>query len=434
MGLEVIWTGFAYNLFESRINSITNDLRAYTINLFHHWIVYRIRSKRVPDWWKPASRNRFHGGDKAAFSRALLVLLEKILLLSFCKTERAFDELGLTGLSNARNVYARVGKSYRYTLDDTPNKETDLLARHAQLGFSGRYRTSFTRKLHLLEKATGHPVDLPDRWHDIQNNFNQYKDFRELAVALEATLIKVLKRGQDEFWAGSLEGDLEALYISAFGSKRILESRFGPFWYGALAFHQGPTRWLWDSLCHEPPEHEPTPQHLYQQALDIGEKAGDIDGTNRIRHVCEVEPYLARCSRIFDSFLRVEHQTFQQVVAWVVSRYGNNPLMAVAPPDPSALISALEGEGEKRLRILLEMQALEASALVDKLLEYHKVVSDYRHSGPWVQEEGGVWRQRHFLPTPEGEEGAAGPEPWLHPYYGGPFLNLAQAIRRGMTP
>jgi len=433
MGLEVIWTGFAYNLFESRINSITNDFRSYTINLFHHWIIYRVRAKRDPKWWKPTSRNRFQGGDKAAFSRALLVLLEKILLLAFCKTGLSFDDQGLTGLNNARNVYVRAGRAYRYSLDDTPNKDTDILARHAQLGFSGRYRTAFTSKLLLLEKATGHPVENADRWERIQKLFCRFSEFRDLGDALEATLVKVLEHGQDEFTAASLEVGLEDLYVKAFGSRARLEKKFAKFWQDELALHEGTTRWLWESLSRAQPSSELSPQKLYQNALEIGERAGDVQGTQGIRRICEVEPYLARASRIFDGLLLIENHTYQQAVEWVVSRYGNYPLLEVAPPDPQDLVSALDGVGKERLAILLPLHDLAGSKLVLKLLEYHKFVSDYRRSIPWVQEEGGFWRQRRLLPAPTDKESEASQEPWLHPYYGWPFVNLAQAIRRGAS-
>lgn len=37
--ITVIWSGLGREIFSSRISSITNDLRSYTVNLLHHAVI-----------------------------------------------------------------------------------------------------------------------------------------------------------------------------------------------------------------------------------------------------------------------------------------------------------------------------------------------------------------------------------------------------------
>ena len=39
LGLQVIWSAYGQKIFKNRISSISNDVRNYTLNLFHHYIV-----------------------------------------------------------------------------------------------------------------------------------------------------------------------------------------------------------------------------------------------------------------------------------------------------------------------------------------------------------------------------------------------------------
>jgi hypothetical protein len=39
LGLQVIWSAYGQEIFKNRISSISNDVRNYTLNLFHHHIV-----------------------------------------------------------------------------------------------------------------------------------------------------------------------------------------------------------------------------------------------------------------------------------------------------------------------------------------------------------------------------------------------------------
>ena len=41
LGMQSIWTSFGQRIFEKRTTSVATDIRNYTINLFHHYVINR---------------------------------------------------------------------------------------------------------------------------------------------------------------------------------------------------------------------------------------------------------------------------------------------------------------------------------------------------------------------------------------------------------
>lgn len=427
MGLGVIWTGFASKLFRSRVNSIVNDFRAYTVNLFHHYMVYRIRARRDANWWKAPSRRKFQEGEAATFSRMLLVNLEKILLLSFCKAGYdQYKEDGLIGLANTRNAWERQGaQGFKFVLDE---RDGEVLRRQVQLGFSGRYRTPFTTHLELLNPQTGHPVEFAEAWTEIDALFQGHTGFRKLTNALESTICGFLSKQADEFTVRSLDESVEALIVGCFGNRRELEDDFGPFWRERLALDEGETAWLWKALPLVQTDEGVDAKELYHKALELAITAGEDDSAGTIRMIVDLEPFLARLFLIFNGFLQVQNHSLEKTVEWVRERYGEYPLKGVAPKDPEDLVVTLEGEGRSRLRQILEFVPLDASDLVLQMLSYHHGVSEYRKSAPWVQLVGKEWRRNLTI---RGDDSQQPDDSWVNGYYAGSFVSVAQAIRRG---
>jgi hypothetical protein len=43
LGQQVIWSSFGQRVFRNRVNSISNDVRNFTINLLHHGVIRSIQ-------------------------------------------------------------------------------------------------------------------------------------------------------------------------------------------------------------------------------------------------------------------------------------------------------------------------------------------------------------------------------------------------------
>ncbi|NMG31753.1 hypothetical protein [Aromatoleum evansii] len=421
LGLRVVWSGLAHNVFRFRVNSITNDLRAYTINLFHCWVVKQIRMEMDPSAWSESYRSKFQLGSSPKFTRSLLVFLEKVMLYAFCSTKREINAEGLIGFSNASRRYLEEGKKFPLLLDDV---EGEILVRQVQLGFSGRYRTAFTQHLKLLHPESGHPVDCLDTWSAVNNEFMRRKNFAKLSMLLRDNVRVLLARKNADIRQADIDSEIFDLYVQCFGKRATLDKEFSPFWHPILSFDIGETRWLWQTL----ETYERSAATVFRSALEAARKAkADMNGNEikGLRHVCEVEPYLARISRIFDALLNADFRKGGQCADWMNMRYGERPLVPVFPSSADEIGSAISGEGQERLRSLLRLRELSAPEIVERIVEYHADVSEYRAARPWIRLVGQhLDREVEIKASRDYDENE-----WVHDYHASQFVGLASSLK-----
>ena len=102
LGMLIIWSAYGQEIFRNRVNSISNDVRNYTLNLFNHYLVRRLiqdesilLSKRLTDV--------YGGKDTLFFKYACLLHLENLFTFSILKYEgKGGDSSGVLGISNGR--------------------------------------------------------------------------------------------------------------------------------------------------------------------------------------------------------------------------------------------------------------------------------------------------------------------------------------------
>ncbi len=49
LGLQVIWSDLGQRIFNYKLTSISNDIRNFTINLFHHYLIRDIVQRELSD-------------------------------------------------------------------------------------------------------------------------------------------------------------------------------------------------------------------------------------------------------------------------------------------------------------------------------------------------------------------------------------------------
>lgn len=421
LGLRIVWSGLAHNIFRYRVNSITSDLRAYTINLFHYWVVMRVRREMDVSLWSEHFRTKFQQGSHPKFTRSLLVVLEKVFLASICATTNAIDSAGIIGLSNATRRYLQAGKEIPLVFDDVVG---EILVRQVQLGFSGRYRTAFVQHLKLVDEETGHPFDNPVAWANAAKKFESIKRFKTLGDLLCLNIKKLLSKKTDEIRHSDITPEIFELYVDCFGSRAWIDKEFAPYWNPILRLDENETRWLWDSFS---TSHQ-SAVTVYLSALDAARKAKcDFDGVEvrGIRQVCEFEPYIARISRIFDSLLSIQFRKIQDVSQWIRNRYGDLPLHEVFPDRADEIAEAISGEGKARVLKLLLLRSHDPEALVQGIIDYHVTVSKYRNARPWIKLTGHLLvRETEFKASPSYDD-----KLWVHDYHAFQFGSLANSLK-----
>lgn len=120
LGFLTIWSGYGQKIFRNRISSISNDVRSYTLNLFHHYLIRNlIRDDSVI--LSIALTKAYPGGkDSLAFKQACLIHLENLFVFAHLQNEQQGMKWepqavvsGLLGVSKARR---RMGAGEQVTL------------------------------------------------------------------------------------------------------------------------------------------------------------------------------------------------------------------------------------------------------------------------------------------------------------------------------
>jgi hypothetical protein len=142
LGMLVIWSAFGQRIFKNRVNSISNDVRNYTLNLLNHYLI----SKLVQDdtvALSSAMSSVYSGKDSLQFKYACLVYLENLFVFSILAQEDVadIDSSGVLGITKARRMWE--SSQSNPTLVFTHEKISHILVRQLSLGVSGRYKTPF---------------------------------------------------------------------------------------------------------------------------------------------------------------------------------------------------------------------------------------------------------------------------------------------------
>lgn len=445
MGLEVIWTNLATNIYKSRVNSIVYDFRSYTLNLFHYYMVWRIRNELDPNEWEEYWQHVFESGDSPRFSKSLVILMENLCLYGFARENDENQKLNthsMTGIANAKNNWSIVGKgpqSISLSLDPVQN---NVLVRQLQFGFSGRYRTTFRNSLELLNQENDEPTDDAAKWEEIGSFFNRFQDFKQLQELLINASHKILtqKTKTKEFSLYWIDPDeqLRRTYVKCFAKPETLERRFAPYWKEKIKLHKDSTKWLWNTLFRADFVEDEMPNSVFfNEALNQAKRQNAEEAEwIGLEHVCQAEPYLTRVQRIFSGLLYKDNRDVKATTEWIRERWGDYPLRELASKiNQSSLLYVLKGtqEGRSRLEKLLKLSEMPADQLLIGILKYHRGIAEYRKSLPWVEVTNDSLVKSSILhddPFPKDKQ-SENEGKWLHSYFTTNFSLLANAIQRG---
>ena len=107
IGTLVIWSAYGQEIFRNRVNSIANDVRNYTINLFNHHVIRRLIRDETALLSNKLT-NVYGGKDTLFFKYACLLYLENLFVFSILKHEdrKGIDSSGVLGITKGRRLWA----------------------------------------------------------------------------------------------------------------------------------------------------------------------------------------------------------------------------------------------------------------------------------------------------------------------------------------
>lgn len=440
LGLLTIWSAYGQKIFRNRISSISNDVRSYTLNLFHHHLIRSLIRDDSVILSAALTKAYPSGKDSLAFKQACLIYLENLFVFAHLQNERLSmkwaPQAVVGGLFGAGKARRRIGTGDNVTLHFSASKEAQLLVRQLLLGVSGRYKTPMMEMgfFDRLYNAGGERAT--EMWAAAGKFINAQEQLRTLTKSLLTHFKRLLAADQKvpalEF--SEVEINIKKGYVRAFASAEVVGGYARDYWLGVTELDRGAAGAILNVIDGDIGHgRKVVASSVFRRALALRRKDGAVADRLQLEHVLAIEPFLTNLNLLFGLILaKQSHDLDDVVAAW--GRYGRSaatlPDQAAAIKADTALCGALVGLGRNRLMRLAELANCSSLAeQVALLLAYHKDVMSSRGQTPWLalQADSGikVFVRRPAQPAVEQRTAAY----WANQYYIPQFANLVRGFR-----
>lgn len=433
IGTQIIWAAFGRQVFNDRVNSVSNDVRNYTLNLFHHHLVRRL----VADDGVQISlslRQQYKDKNALAFKQACLILLENLFVFSVLRHERMQDVEagGVLGISKARRRWEQDGEKTRLVF--THGAEGQVLARQLGLGVSGRYKTPLM-KMEFFD--TAYQYHLPRhhaRWTEVESFIHQQSS--GVLAKLEREAYRFLGkqipslRHKGAIVLSNVPESLTKAYAMAFSSPRAVGMYARDFWLGQTGLDTGAAGALFQVL-QDDQNHELIPRTVVEQAIA---RAAQPTERAKLEQIARVEPFLADFALLFSLMTTARDHHVDEVTAAWRNRYrrydGHLPALAKRAGELASL-PVLKGTEAGRRYFALQMAAQAGSTedQVRALATYHGQVMQMRGQPSWLSIENGATIKVHARTAAAPQPEQRPPGTWYNNYYLPQFRSLVKGLQ-----
>jgi hypothetical protein len=435
LGTLIIWSAYGQEIFHNRVNSISNDVRNYTLNLFNHYLVRRLiqdenvrLSKRLTEL--------YGGKDTLFFKYACLLYLENMFVFSILRHEgKGVDSGGVLGISNGRRRWGE--KDGNPTLVFSHDKpEGQILVRQLGLGVSGRYKTPLLEIGYFDSNYHYHLPSAGTLWQGAERFIAGNKPLHALAELLVKHMQELLNQNskQPETQFKVIPNELPSAYAKAFASSGAVGKYARDYWLSVTGLDTGAAGALLVVLDDNARSEQPqdfSPQRL--MALTDRTSLPE-DERRKVAHIEQLEPFLADAMLLFTLLTHKKSQALQVVMErW--KAFGRDeqtlPRRAQGLRDAQVLLGVVKGAARARLNALLQLaDATTLSDQVQLLVDYHGRVMTERGQQPWLTlDDKGI--RVHVRPMREPAEKDWPQGAWYHSYYLPQFQWLVRGYQGG---
>lgn len=394
MGLLVIWSSWGQDIFQSRITSIANDVRQYTLNLLHHAVMRNLLADESLQT-AGAMKKRYSSKHDRDFLFASLIHLENIYIWSMLRSER--QGVALTGVLGILKARRQMGTGKKEPVLRFGHESTScLLTNQIALGTNGRYKSPM---MNMRFFDSHYRYDLPDSeipWRTAETFIRQVPALNKLFQAAKAYLAELMKTTRPSDLTPCFDSRFDVLkkaYIKAFGNLETVGHNSNAFWLKMTGFDRNAAGALYRVLKKEYRDKSPQylpPGQVFTMALTEASADPDLEDTERmkLRHIIEAEPFLSLTELMFRGLQRQSQQTLTEFRHFWEARGLSDshlPELAAKLLDNRLLQQSLTGTPAGRFRQLLEL-ALKPTLeeQVKGLLTYHNGIMASRGQFPWI--------------------------------------------------
>jgi hypothetical protein len=140
MGLRIIWTSIGSKIFHNKLNTISTDIKFYTLNLFHHYLLQKCVNEEEDSISKLIRKKPYF--NKSDLFEGLVIFLENLLTnVAYNYRDSSITVPGINKLNNLKNNDSKKNTVEKITV----NRDKGILVRQYLLGIHGRHKGPFLR-------------------------------------------------------------------------------------------------------------------------------------------------------------------------------------------------------------------------------------------------------------------------------------------------
>lgn len=396
LGMLIIWSAFGRRIFNNRVNSISNDVRNYTLNLFHHALIRRVvRDEAVQ--LSPHLEAEFGRKDTPAFKNACLLYLENLFVFSMIRHDgkaitingqqaTTVESSGVLGVSKGYRIWNE-SKQQPILVFSRKRPDREILKRQLGLGVSGRYKSPMMQIGYFDTHYHYHLPSAEPLWRDAERFIAGHPPMQTLAELCFEHLSQLLAQNRKDLETpfATIPEALPLAYAHTFPNSGTVGTFARDFWLNATGLNQGAAGALLSTLD----QNQGRSVALSSRELIEQTPAPNPDEEARkFEHIQQLEPFLADAVLLFNLMTCRKSQTLQQVAEqWSRFHRDENTLAnrARAILQNAALIAVTSGASRHRLEKLLKLA--NTTSLIEQihlLTDYHRAVMTQRGQQSWL--------------------------------------------------
>ncbi len=349
LGEQMIWTQFGQKIFKNKTTSVALDIRSYNINLFHHYIIYKLREKD-----KDLSHifgNKFSLKERV---ERVLLLLENIIIWSWWNDtdNPSWERNGLLGTSKASSIWKKDEINIDLLSDIS---KLQLLKNQKSLGVNGRYKRPFMEMKFFTTKY--------DYESDGCLGKELFDKFGKDILKKNEDLVSLVERMIEWFQDKKIDSIPQELITKVFGKTNTLAKITKNFWLENLGLRESPAKEIYDSLnifVEDNKKVKYSVKTIYSSEI--------IKHDSKVKDIKAVEPRLTYLYWFFEYLLCCNDEdleTIDKELSHYFKKYKN-----------------LEKINEDNLFRLTEINNI---ADVKELIEYHQKLMEQRKKSSWIK-------------------------------------------------
>ena len=389
LGMLVIWSGLGREIFSSRISSIANDLRSYTVNLLHHAVIKSLIEDSSVILSKKIS-SIYHDKNDLRFKQSCILMLENIYIFSMIQNSLADKNVALQGVlgsSNGRKIWENQLADPKL-LFGVDVKESQVLVRQLLLGVNGRYKSPmmflgfFDSNYHYNQE--GHA------WEYASEFINKNPQLSKLKKSLKAFLVQSILSIESQkptIQFSDIPDEIKDNYGINFSTPKHIGSYATDFWLKITKLDQNAPGALREVMLAK--------NDLdYSEIIDKARKNRDLAPEEKIKldNICILEPLLSEISQLFSHLLDKKNHTIKDVEETWHSKWNRkvstlnqyaSEIRQYQLQEINKSISATAKHRLEKLLLIAEQTSLQKQ--IESLIQYHSEIMQQRGNTAWLR-------------------------------------------------